>query len=119
MIGEAERKMKQNETATVEYLRVPGLDKILREIRRCPCGYKELVLRLNETCPKCGRKIALHFPEKLAKLVSIFETGKFVIIRAKQPLHMLEFAQISGIVHAYCGEFVSIGKYSHFRIPKT
>ncbi|MDI6813842.1 MAG: hypothetical protein QMD10_09925 [Desulfitobacteriaceae bacterium] len=58
-------------------------------------------------------------PEDLAGMVSFEEQADAVIIRPKAYLGAENFAKIAAIVRKHGGEYISAGKESHFRMPKT
>ncbi len=57
------------------------------------------------------------FPENLRQLLSFEEKEGFCIIKPRQFLGSENFAKIVEIVKAKGGEYISLGKNSHFRIP--
>lgn len=59
------------------------------------------------------------FPEPYAEMLTITDQGDSWHIKPKQFLQTADFAEIARIVKQFGGEYVSAGKFSHFRIPKT
>ncbi len=59
------------------------------------------------------------FPKEMVDLLCFEEKDGWVIAKPKAFLGSENFAKIAAIVKEYGGEYVSQGKNSHFRIPKT
>jgi len=58
------------------------------------------------------------FPKELADMLTFEESGEWIIIKPRQFLGSENFAKIAAIVRDAGGEYVSVGKESHFRIPR-
>jgi len=60
------------------------------------------------------------FPPDLAGLLYFEDTNEYVLVKPKQYLGSDNFRRIASIVRDQLGgEYVSAGRDSHFRIPKT
>jgi len=59
------------------------------------------------------------FPKDLVDLLSFEETKDWIIIKPRQFLGSENFSKIAAIVRDNKGDYVSAGKESHFRLPKT
>jgi hypothetical protein len=59
------------------------------------------------------------FPKELRDLLVFEETRDCLIVKPKVFLGSENFAKIAAIVKEHGGEYVSQGKTSHFRLPKT
>jgi hypothetical protein len=64
-------------------------------------------------------KVAELFPKDLADLLIFEATPEGWKIRPRQYLGSNNFAKIAAIVKEIGGSYVSQGKTSHFRLPKT
>jgi hypothetical protein len=62
--------------------------------------------------------IRMSFPEELEARLSFEEKGEYIIIKPKQFLGSDNFAKIAAASRGMGGEYISLGKDSHFRIPK-
>lgn len=62
--------------------------------------------------------IRMSFPEELEARLSFEEKGDYIIIKPKQFLGSDNFAKIAAASRGMGGEYISLGKDSHFRIPK-
>jgi hypothetical protein len=90
------------------------------------------------TCPSCGVKLQVYlptpkeqlktrtlqeiqalFPVDLRDKLNFQESEQHVIMKTKQFLGSQDFARIAAIVRGAGGEYISAGKESHFRIPRT
>jgi hypothetical protein len=60
----------------------------------------------------------MSFPEELEARLSFEEKGEYIIIKPKQFLGSDNFAKIAAASRGMGGEYISLGKDSHFRIPK-
>ena len=58
------------------------------------------------------------FPEPLDRLVVITNEGEHWKVKFKQFVQTTDFALVAKIVKEYGGEYYSLGKNSHFKIPK-
>ncbi len=58
------------------------------------------------------------FPEDLEPLVNIEDKGDYIMIKPRQFLGSENFAKIASAVRNMGGEYISLGKDSHFRVPK-
>lgn len=58
------------------------------------------------------------FPEPLDGLVVITDEGEYWKVKFKQFVQTDDFAMVAKIVKEYGGEYYSLGKNSHFKIPK-
>jgi hypothetical protein len=90
-------------------------------------------------CPKCGAllsvtvkeqppietktvtlsSVKLAFPEDLEALLIFEDKGDKIIIKPQQFLGSENFAKIASVVRGLGGAYVSAGKNSHFKVPKT
>lgn len=59
------------------------------------------------------------FPKDLADMVLFEQTETYITIKPRQYLGSENFAKIAAIVRDQNGEYVSAGKESHFRIPRS
>ena len=64
-------------------------------------------------------EIRMSFPEELETRLSFEEKGDHIIIKPKQFLGSENFAKIASAIRGMGGEYISAGKDSHFRVPKT
>ena len=62
--------------------------------------------------------IRMSFPEELEARLSFEEKGDYIIIKPKQFLGSDNFAKIAAASRGMGGEYISLGKDSHFRVPK-
>jgi hypothetical protein len=58
------------------------------------------------------------FPDPLDRLVVITDEGDHWKVKFKQFVQTDDFAMVAKIVKEYGGEYYSLGKNSHFKIPK-
>lgn len=58
------------------------------------------------------------FPEIYAEMVTVMDRGSFWQITPKAFLKTEDFVEIARIVKQLGGDYVSAGKFSHFKIPK-
>jgi hypothetical protein len=90
-------------------------------------------------CPKCGAllsvtvkeqpaietktvtlsSVKVAFPEDLAALLTFEDKGDMIVLKPRQFLGSENFAKIASVVRGLGGEYVSAGKNSHFKVPKT
>jgi hypothetical protein len=63
--------------------------------------------------------IRIAFPEDLEALLSFEDKGDYTMIKPRQFLGSENFAKIASTVRGLGGEYISAGKDSHFRVPKT
>ena len=87
-------------------------------------------------CPGCGKILTVAtkpepkrtlltqdakalFPKDLEELLTFEENQNYIIMKTKRFLGSENFAKIAAIVRAQKGEYISAGKDSHFKIPKT
>jgi len=63
--------------------------------------------------------IRMSFPEELESRLDFEEKGDYIIIKPKMFLGSENFAKIASAVRGMGGEYISAGKESHFRVPKT
>ena len=63
--------------------------------------------------------VARVFPRDLASLLSFRDAGEIIIAKPKRYLGMENFRRIATIVRDLGGEYVSAGKESEWRIPKS
>jgi len=87
-------------------------------------------------CPKCGAALTVApgkepkrtlltqdakalFPKDLEDLLTFEENQTHIIMKTRRFLETEDFAKVAAIVRANKGEYVSAGKDSHFKIPKT
>lgn len=59
------------------------------------------------------------FPSELEEMLSFEEVGEYIVVRPRRFLGSDNFAKIASIVRQAGGEYVSLGKKSHFKIPKN
>lgn len=59
------------------------------------------------------------FPKDLEDMLLFEEKEEYVVIRPRQYLGSDNFAKIAAIVREASGEYISVGKDSHFRVPKA
>ena len=87
-------------------------------------------------CPGCGAALIVAvkpkaekartvedvralFPSELEEMLIFQENKDYIIMKTRRFLGSNNFARIAAIVRAQKGEYVSAGKDSHFKIPKT
>jgi hypothetical protein len=63
--------------------------------------------------------IKMMLPEDLETLLSFEEKEEYIIIKPRQFLGSENFAKIASAVRGIGGEYISAGKASHFRVPRT
>lgn len=63
--------------------------------------------------------IRMSFPEELETRLDFEEKGDYIIVKPKMFLGSENFAKIASAVRGMGGEYISAGKESHFRVPKT
>lgn len=68
---------------------------------------------------KAIEDVRMMFPEDLENLLSFEEKEDYVKVQPRQFLGSDNFAKIASIVREMDGDYVSAGKQSHFRVPKT
>jgi hypothetical protein len=68
---------------------------------------------------KALEDVRMMFPEDLDNLLGFEEKDDYILIRPRQFLGPDNFSKIATVVRGAGGEYVSAGKASHFRIPKT
>ena len=64
-------------------------------------------------------RIRNGFPDDLQKLLDFFEKGDYVIAKPKHYLAGEDFRAIASVTEELGGDYISAGKESHFRVPKT
>jgi len=65
-------------------------------------------------------KVQGLFPPDLANLLYFEDAGEYIIVKPRQYLGPDNFRRIASIVRdQMSGEYISAGRDSHFRIPKT
>jgi len=65
-------------------------------------------------------KVQDLFPPDLANLLYFEDAGEYIIVKPRQYLGPDNFRRIASIVRdQMSGEYISAGRDSHFRIPKT
>ena len=62
--------------------------------------------------------IRMSFPEELESRLSFEEKGDYILIKPRQFLGSDNFAKIASTARGMGGEYISLGKDSHFRVPK-
>lgn len=67
---------------------------------------------------KSVEEVRTSFPPDLENLLIIDERNDYIIIKPKQFLGSENFAKIASTVRNMGGEYVSMGKDSHFRVSK-
>jgi len=99
-------------------------DRLLKAILAIRDGLVEVVERLNDVLEEFApvgielEKITELFPEDLRKLLSFEEQADAIIIKPRKYLGSENFARIASIIRDAGGEYVSLGKASHFRLRK-
>jgi hypothetical protein len=68
---------------------------------------------------KLMEDIKMRFPEDLESMLSFEEKDDYIMIKPRQFLGPENFAKIASLVRSIGGEYISAGKASHFRVPKT
>lgn len=68
---------------------------------------------------KAMEDIRMMFPDDLEGLLGFEEKDEYIIIKPRQFLGSDNFSKIASIVRGAGGEYISAGKASHFRVPKT
>lgn len=68
---------------------------------------------------KALEDIRTMFPDELESLLNFEEKDDYIIIKPRQFLGSDNFSKIASTVRQAGGEYVSAGKASHFRVPKT
>ncbi len=68
---------------------------------------------------KALEDIKMMLPEDLENLLDFEEKDDYVIIRPRQFLGSENFSKIASSIRSMGGEYISAGKASHFRVPKT
>ena len=63
--------------------------------------------------------IRMSFTEDLENLLNFEEKPDYIVVKPKQFLGSENFAKIASAVRGMGGEYISAGKESHFRVPKT
>lgn len=58
------------------------------------------------------------FPEPLDRMLIIMDEGEYWKVKFKQFASKEDFSLVARIVKEYGGEYYSLGKNSHFKIPK-
>ena len=65
-------------------------------------------------------KVQDLFPPDLANLLYFEDAGEYIIVKPRQYLGPDNFRRIASIIRdQMSGEYISAGRDSHFRIPKT
>ena len=62
--------------------------------------------------------VRMSFPEDLEALLNFEDKTDYIMVKPKQFLGSENFAKIASAVRAMGGEYISLGKDSHFRVPK-
>lgn len=62
--------------------------------------------------------IKSKFPEDLASLLTFEAVGEYITIKPRQFLGSDAFSKIASIVRGLGGEYLSMGKQSHFRVSR-
>lgn len=60
-----------------------------------------------------------YFPEGVRSLLIFEEAADAIIVKPRTYLGSENFSKILSIVKEHNGEYVSLGRNSHFRLPKT
>ncbi len=63
--------------------------------------------------------IRMSFPEELEAKLDFADKDEYITIKPKMFLGSENFAKIASAVRGMGGEYISAGKDSHFRVPKT
>jgi hypothetical protein len=63
--------------------------------------------------------IRMSFPEELEAKLDFADKSDYITIKPKMFLGSDNFAKIASAVRGMGGEYISAGKDSHFRVPKT
>lgn len=90
-----------------ESLKAPGLKPLGKELAPPAEKFEEL------------KDVRSMFPQELEEMLSFEERGESIIIKPRQYLGSDNFAKIASIIRDAHGEYISAGKDSHFRLPKT
>ncbi len=129
-------KEKLNQLLTKVDDLVVTLNKVSEELRSVSASMKSLAVSQITQPPasfqvqatqsrEVGSKqrslddIRMSFPEELEARLSFEEKGDYIIIKPKQFLGSENFAKIASAIRGMGGEYISAGKDSHFRVPKT
>ena len=67
---------------------------------------------------KAVEDIRMMFPDDLEALLSFEEKDDYIIIKPRQYLGADNFSKVMTVIRENGGNYVSLGKASHFRIPK-
>ena len=62
--------------------------------------------------------VKIAFPKELEELLEFKEYPEYVTIRGKQFLDRGDFTKVGAIVRSLGGEYISLGKQSHFKVPR-
>lgn len=88
---------------------IPAATKTLQAPPTVPTGSSKL---------RSLDEIRMSFPEELETRLSFEEKGDLIIIKPKQFLGSDNFAKIASAIRGMGGEYISLGKDSHFRVAK-
>jgi len=62
--------------------------------------------------------VRMSFPEDLEALLTFEDKTDYIMVKPRQFLGSENFAKIASAVRGMGGEYISLGKDSHFRVPK-
>ena len=62
--------------------------------------------------------VRMSFPEDLEALLTFEDKTDYIMVKPRQFLGSENFAKIALAVRGMGGEYISLGKDSHFRVPK-
>ena len=62
--------------------------------------------------------IRIKFPKELEDLLEFEEYPEYVTVRGKRFLETSDFTKVANIVKELGGEYKSLGKQSHFKVPR-
>ena len=62
--------------------------------------------------------IRIKFPKELEDLLEFEEYPETITLRGKRFLETSDFTKVGAIVRSLGGEYVSLGKQSHFKVPR-
>ena len=62
--------------------------------------------------------IRIKFPKELEDLLKFEEYPKHITVREKNFLEPTNFRKVADIVKQLGGEYLSLGKQSHFKVPR-
>ena len=107
--------------------RISELLNVLNMISRDLIEISKALREMSPSAPKASatptggkiEEVKAAFPEDLKEMLNFEETETYIVIKPRQYLGSENFAKIASIVRGMGGEYVSAGKESHFRAPKS